>query len=71
MRADIVGWCRECITCATCQTGKKLKSPLVPIPVAGPFDQVGVDILQLPNSRLGNQYAIVFVDYLIKSPEVF
>ena len=38
--------------------------PLVPIPVAGPFDRVEVDILQLPKSRLGNQYAIVFVDYL-------
>ena len=71
MRADIVSWCRECITCATRQPGKKLKSPLVPIPVAGPFDRVGVDILQLPKSRLGNQYAVVFVDYLTKWPEVY
>ena len=71
MRSDIVSWCRECITCATRQPGKKLKSPLVPIPVAGPFDRVGVDILQLPKSRLGNQYAIVFVDYLTKWPEVY
>ena len=71
MRSDIVSWCRECIICATRQPGKKLKSPLVPIPVAGPFDRVGVDILQLPKSRLGNQYAIVFVDYLTKWPEVY
>ena len=37
MRADIVSWCRECITCATRQPGKKLKSPLVPIPVCNNF----------------------------------
>lgn len=71
MRSDIVRWCRECVTCATRQPGKKLKAPLVRIPVAGPFDRVGVDILQLPTSRLGNQYAIVFVDYLAKWPEVY
>ena len=60
-----------CVTCAARQPGKKLKAPLVPIPVAGPFDRVGVDILQLPKSRLGNQYAIVFVDYLTNWPEVY
>ena len=47
MHSDIVSWHGECITHATRQPGKKLKSPLVPIPVDGPFDQVGVDILQL------------------------
>ena len=66
MRSDIVKWCQECITCATRQPGKKLKSPLVPVPVAGPFDRVGVDVLQLPTSILRNQYAIVFPDYLTK-----
>ena len=71
MCADIVSWCCECFTCATQQPGKKLKSPLVPIPVAGPFDQVGVDILQLPKSRLGNQYPVLFVDYLTKWAEVY
>ena len=43
----------------------------MPIPVAGPFDRVGVDIVQLPKSSKGNQYAIVFVDYLTKWPEVY
>ena len=42
------------------QPGKKLRSPL------SLFDLVGVDILELPKSRLGNWYAIVFVDYLTK-----
>ena len=45
--------------------------PLLPIPVAGPFDRVGVDVLQLPNSAHGNRYAIVFVNYLTKWPEVY
>ena len=39
--------------------------------MGGPFDRVGVDVLQLPTSRKGNKYAIVFVDYLTKWPEVF
>ena len=32
---------------------------------------VGVDILQLPMSMDGNQYAVVFMDYFTKWPEVF
>ncbi len=44
---------------------------MAPISVAGPFDKVGVDILQLPRSYRGNQYAVVFVDYLTKWPKVF
>ena len=32
---------------------------------------MGVDVLQLPKSYDGNRYAVVFVDYLTKWPEVF
>ncbi len=71
MRTDILKWCRGCLTCATRRIGRQEKPPLVPIPVAGPFDRVGVDVLQLPTSYEGNQYAVVFVDYLTKWPEVF
>jgi len=71
MRQDIVKWCRGCITRASCCTGRREKPPLTPVPVAGPFGKVGVDVLQLPKSFEGNQYAIVFVDYLTKWPEVF
>ena len=46
-------------------------SPLVPIPVNGPFDRVGVDIIQFPRSQSGKKYAVVFMDYLTKWPEVF
>ena len=37
----------------------------------GPFDRVGVDVVQFPKSRSGNKYAVVFIDYLTKWPEVF
>ena len=53
------------------QVGKALQPPLTPIPVASPFDWVGVDVLKFPKSELGNQYAIVFVDYLTKWPKVY
>ena len=48
-----------------------MRPPLTPIPVSGPFDRIGVDIIQFPRSKRGNQYAVVFVDYLTKWPEVF
>jgi len=39
--------------------------------VGGPFNRLGVDVLQLPKSSRGNRYAVVFMDYLTKWPEVF
>lgn len=68
MRADIVCWC---LTCLTRQAGRHMKAPLTPIPVAGPFDRMGVDIIHFPKSYSGNQYAVVFMDYLTKWPEVY
>ena len=71
MRADIRSWCRACLTCATQHVGQAAKPPLTPIPVAGPFDRVGVDVIKFPMNSAGNQYAVVFMDYLTKWPEVF
>lgn len=71
LTSDIVNWCRSCITCATRQPGQAVKPVLIPIPVSGPFDRVGVDIIGFLKSTSGNHYAIVFVDYLTKWPEVF
>ena len=71
MRANIHGWCRACTVCASRHVGQATRPPLTPIPVSGPFDRVGVDVLKLPKSAQGNQYAVVFVDYLTKWPEVF
>ena len=71
MRKDIAIWNKACTTCASRNPGRAVKSPLTPIPVGGAFDRVGVDIIQFPTSKRGNKYAVVFVDYLTKWPEVF
>ena len=66
MRTDIFQWCRACQVCATRQVGKPIHPFLSLIPVSGPFDRVGVDMVQFPPSSKGNKYAIVFMDYLTK-----
>lgn len=71
MRGDTTRWSRGCLTCATYSTGRAVYPPLTPTLVAGPFDRVGVYVIQFPKSSSGNQYAVVFVDYLTKWPEVF
>ena len=72
MRNDVCCYCRSCLVCASRKGPGRCQRPkLQPIPVGGPFQAVGVDVLQLPRSLEGNQYAIVFVDYLRKWPEVF
>ena len=71
MRSDLSRWTKGCLVCATHGTGRQTRAPLTPIPVNGPFDRIGVDVIQFPQSHHGNQYAVVFMDYLTKWPEVF
>lgn len=63
---------RSCPVCASRKGPRRQQHPkLQSIPVGGPFHTVGVDVVQLPHTLEGNQYAIVFVNYLTKWPEVF
>ena len=71
MRKDITQWARGCLVCATHRAGRAVRPPLSPIPVSGPFDRIGVDVVQFPRTSRGNRYAVVFLDYLTKWPEVF
>ena len=72
MRSDVRKHCRSCLTCATRRgVGRATHPPLQPIPVGGPFHCVGVDILKLPLTYDGNQYVLVFLDYLTKWVEAF
>ena len=71
MRKEVIHLCRSCETCASRNVGKPIKPYLIPIPVTGPFDRVGVDVIKFPCSSRGKRYAIVFIDYLTKWPEVF
>ena len=65
------GGVKEFLQCASRGAGRPVRPPLTPIPVHGPFDRVGVNVLQLPRTRSGNKYVIVFIDYLTKWPEAF
>lgn len=74
MTVDIKTWCPACLVCASHSVGTvgwPERPPLTPIPVAGPFHRIGVDVLKLPWSRRGHSYCVVFTDYLTKWPEVF
>ena len=71
MRRDIIRWTKGCLVCATRSVGRAVRPPLTPFPVAGPFDRIGVDVVQFPKTSRGNQYAVVFMDYLTKWPKVF
>ena len=72
MFKDVHEHCRSCLTCATYQgSGRRTRSPLIPITVGGPFHRVGVDIMELPRTVSGNRYVISFVDYLTKWVESF
>ena len=71
MRADVRRHCRACLVCASRKgTGCASRPPLQPIPVGGPFHRMCVDILKLPTSFEGKQYAVVFLNYLTKWAEV-
>ena len=71
MRAAVRHYCRSCLVCASRKgQSRSIKPPLQPITVGGPFSKVGVDVLQLPLTLDGNQYALVFIDYLTKWVEV-
>ena len=71
MRRHIQQWCRACLTCANRGIGRPKRPLLTPIPVAGPFDRVGVDVVKIPRTKRGNGYIVVFMDYLTKWPEAF
>ena len=72
MRTDVRRHCRACLVCATRKgPGRRVWPPLQPIPIGRPFHRVGVDVLKLPLTYDGNTYAVVFMDYFTKWPEVF
>lgn len=72
MQANIRLYYRSCLVCALRNEPGRVKCPpLQPIPVEGPFPTVEVDILQLPMSMDGKKYAVVFMEYFTKWPEVF
>ncbi len=62
--------CKEHVkTCRECQFQGKAKknNELHPIPVGGPWDRIGIDIVgPLPVTERGNRYIVTCIDYMTK-----
>ena len=72
MYSDVHRHCRACLTCAAYRgSGHRSRPPLNSLTVGDPFDRVGVDILEMPQTSNGNRYLVVFVEYLTKWVEAF
>ena len=62
MYAEVYCFCKGCLTCAAYRGGgRRTGAPLKSTPVGGPFERVGVDLMELPLTTLGNCYVIVFL----------
>ena len=62
----MANWFLACDMCAYRQVGQCIRPPLVPLPVAGAFDHVGEDVIQFVYLHSWNDYAVVFINYLMK-----
>ncbi|KFD60559.1 hypothetical protein M514_27263 [Trichuris suis] len=66
MAHDVNEYCK---TCTKCQQHKLNPSPPVPLmnmPTGSVWHTVGIDVLQLPESKHGNKYLLVLQDYYSK-----
>ena len=70
---DVVQHCKTSLTCASYQgAGRRNTPPLKPIEVGGPFEWVGVNILEIPPAETENRHIIVvFSDHLTKWVKAF
>ncbi len=62
MRLDIEKHIAQCLSCAETKGTTTAPSLEYPLP-AGPFDVVGIDLLQLPRSIQGSIYVLVCIDH--------
>ena len=72
MYADGQKYSKSCPECAIVTRGGRYhKPPLHPIPVQRPFQIMGVDVTELPQTKQGNKYVVVFQDFFSKWPAVY
>ena len=51
VRSDITHWSKHCLMCTTYGSGRTICPPLTLIPVLGPLDQVGIDVIKSPVNK--------------------
>ena len=72
MYSDVHRFCQGCLMCAAHGGGgRRTRPPLRSIPVGAPFEQIGVDLMEMPLTVRGSHYVIVFLDYLTKWVEAY
>ena len=60
MFSDAIKFTKACPICAvTTGTGRKTKPPLHPIPMQRPFQILGIDVMDLPQTERGNKHVVV------------
>ena len=58
-------------SCPECIIATGTRPPLHPIPVQRPFQILGIDVMDLPVTKLGNRHVVVIQDLFTKWPLVF
>ena len=72
MFTDTLKHCKGCPQCCiVAGGGRPGKPPLQPIPVSRPFQILGIDVMDLPQTERGNKHVLVIQDFLTKWPWVF
>ncbi|KAK3108106.1 hypothetical protein FSP39_001369 [Pinctada imbricata] len=66
---DVEDFIKTCAICQTTSTFQKSPEVLHPIKVVSPWYHIGMDLITMPKSKLGNNYILTVVDYFSKWPE--
>ena len=71
MYSDAEKFAQCCPECISTGVGRRSKPPLHPIPVQRPFQELGIDVMDLPTTERGNRHVVVIQDIFTKWPLVF
>uniref|UniRef100_A0A5S6PZG1 RNA-directed DNA polymerase n=2 Tax=Trichuris muris TaxID=70415 RepID=A0A5S6PZG1_TRIMR len=71
MAHDVSEYCRTCTKCQEHKSKTHPPVPLVNMKVGDTWHTIGIDVLQLPESKLGNKYLLVLQDYYTKWIEAY
>lgn len=64
MYSDVIKHCTSCPQCGIIgESGRVSRPPLHPIPVQRPFQIMGIDIIDLRTTEVGNKYVVVIQDF--------